>query len=193
MLAPKCQLTLKPGDVFSTIPHGGGGYGDPLDRDPEHVRRDVGERIVSVDGAQRHYGVVLSEDSRSVDTRATATLRAEIRGSRVDGTKKDRNPREANLAARHPTARPGIVRANERWQCGACNFPLGTVQQNAKEACVRHIRPLSAAGPLIAARTGGESTKFRLIEYSCPSCGSMLAVDERLKSTDDNWHDVRSA
>jgi N-methylhydantoinase B len=192
VLAPKCQLVLKPGDVFSTIPHGGGGYGDPLDRDPERVCRDVFERMVSIDGARKHYGVVISEESRSVDTGATATMRAEIRQSRVNGTKKDSSTRGANILARHHTPRPGIVRVDERWRCGACNFPLGSVQQNAKEACVRHIKPVSAAGPLIAARTGGESKKFRLIEYSCPSCGSLLAVDERLKSTDDNWHDVRS-
>jgi hypothetical protein len=134
VLAPKCQLTLKPGDVFSTIPHGGGGYGDPINRNPERVRRDVFERMVSVDGARKHYGVVISEESWSVDTSATETLRAEIRQSRVNGTKKSASSQGANLPARHHAARPGIVRVEERWQCGVCNSPLGSVRQNAKEA-----------------------------------------------------------
>ena len=40
---------------------------------------------------------------------------------------------------------------------------------------------MAAAGPLIAPRSAGESRKFRLSEYSCPNCGTLLAVDQTLK------------
>ena len=39
---------------------GGGGWGDPLDRDPQAVLDDVLDEYVSVDGAERDYGVVLT-------------------------------------------------------------------------------------------------------------------------------------
>ena len=53
---------------------GGGGWGDPLERDPERVRSDVIEEFVSREAARDQYGVVLGEDS-SVDEAATRALR----------------------------------------------------------------------------------------------------------------------
>jgi len=186
ILPPKTRLTLKPGDVFSTIPHGGGGFGDPLDRNPENVRRDVVERTVSIEGARKYYGVVLSVGSLLVDDAATATLREELRKSRIGHA-------PAATALRRNMDRLGIVRANGHWQCAACDLPLGPVDQNPKEACSYHLQPVSTAGPLIAAETRGESKNFQLIEYSCPACGSLLVVDQRLKSDASHWHDVRLA
>jgi len=69
--------TLKAGDAVQTRTGGGGGYGSPLERDPESVREDVLDRYVSVEGAKRDYGVVLRDDL-SVDTEATAALRSEM-------------------------------------------------------------------------------------------------------------------
>lgn len=54
---------------------GGGGWGDPHERDPNLVLRDVRDGVVSVEGAARDYGVVLSADGRSIDVEATARLR----------------------------------------------------------------------------------------------------------------------
>jgi N-methylhydantoinase B len=62
---------------------GGGGWGDPLERDPQAVLDDVLDEYVSVAGAERDYGVVFTgsaEDlSLAVDHGATAALRAERR------------------------------------------------------------------------------------------------------------------
>jgi N-methylhydantoinase B len=55
----------------------GGGYGDPLERDPELVLGDVLDGYVSVSGAQEDYGVVL-RDNR-IDAQETARLRAQKR------------------------------------------------------------------------------------------------------------------
>ena len=44
------------------ITNGGGGWGDPLERDPEAVRRDVRDEYVSIAGARADYGVVVSGD-----------------------------------------------------------------------------------------------------------------------------------
>ncbi|MBV8161581.1 MAG: hydantoinase B/oxoprolinase family protein [Acidimicrobiia bacterium] len=62
---------------------GGGGWGDPLDREPQAVLDDVLDEYVSVEGAQRDYGVVLTgsldELTLAIDEEATAELRASRR------------------------------------------------------------------------------------------------------------------
>ena len=60
---------------------GGGGYGDPLDRDPELVLRDVRAGLVTEEPARDVYGVVLTGES--VDLEATRTRRRELRSERV--------------------------------------------------------------------------------------------------------------
>jgi N-methylhydantoinase B len=66
---------------------GGGGWGDPLDRDPHAVLDDVLDEYVSVEGAERDYGVVLTgslEDlTLEIDRDATDRLRAERRTMRA--------------------------------------------------------------------------------------------------------------
>jgi N-methylhydantoinase B len=62
---------------------GGGGWGDPLDRDPQAVLDDVLDEYVSVEGAERDYGVVLTGSladlTLAVDVEATEKLRAQRR------------------------------------------------------------------------------------------------------------------
>lgn len=58
---------------------GGGGYGDPLERNPELVRRDVLDEIVSIEGARRDYGVVIDPHTLTVDGKATRELRRTLR------------------------------------------------------------------------------------------------------------------
>ncbi len=53
----KSTHDLEPGDVVSVRTPGGGGYGDPADRDPEAVRRDVRLGKLSEEAAQERYGV----------------------------------------------------------------------------------------------------------------------------------------
>jgi len=57
--------------------NGGGGWGDPFDRDPERVRMDVVEGYVSCEKAKSDYGVVLDPKNLAIDTAATKKLRAE--------------------------------------------------------------------------------------------------------------------
>ena len=55
---------------------GGGGWGQPKQRDPARVLRDVRDGVVSIEAAESVYGVILDGDGRSVDEDATAILRA---------------------------------------------------------------------------------------------------------------------
>jgi N-methylhydantoinase B len=67
---------VEPGDVLHFITWGGGGWGEPLERDPELVLQDVRRGLVTVAGA-RAYGVVVAEDQ--IDQIATSRLREEMR------------------------------------------------------------------------------------------------------------------
>jgi N-methylhydantoinase B len=67
---------LDPGDVVTMDAAGGGGYGDPLERDPEQVRGDVENGYVSLEGARENYGVVIDPETLEVDRAATERLRA---------------------------------------------------------------------------------------------------------------------
>lgn len=69
-------LRLKQGDVFSFALGGGGGWGDPKQRDPERVREDVRRGYVSIEAAADDYGVVLRDDL-SIDAHATAQIRGD--------------------------------------------------------------------------------------------------------------------
>jgi N-methylhydantoinase B len=69
------NLRLKKGDLLSWELAGGGGWGNPLDRDPERVRKDVVRGYVSLDAARSDYGVVLDPADTSIDQEATTRLR----------------------------------------------------------------------------------------------------------------------
>jgi N-methylhydantoinase B len=73
---------IRKGDVFTHEVAGGGGWGDPLERDPEHVLRDVRNEFVSPEAARRFYGIVLADDHRRVDLPASQALRARLRTER---------------------------------------------------------------------------------------------------------------
>ncbi|MBC8458959.1 MAG: hydantoinase B/oxoprolinase family protein [Deltaproteobacteria bacterium] len=70
---------LKPGDVVVMDAAGGGGYGDPLERDPELIENDVADGYVSVEGAKEDYGVVINRATMEVDKEATDNLRASMK------------------------------------------------------------------------------------------------------------------
>ncbi len=74
-LKAKESVPLKKGDSYTTYPSGGGGWGDPKERDPELVRLDVKNGIVSMERAKKVYRVVLSEGDFTIDAEATQELR----------------------------------------------------------------------------------------------------------------------
>jgi len=82
LLDSKLTMHLRRGDVFRHELPGGGGWGDPLDRDPSNVLSDVRNEYISVDGANRDYGVVIDTSTWIVDLVATQNLRESRRHSR---------------------------------------------------------------------------------------------------------------
>jgi N-methylhydantoinase B len=73
-------MTIRRGDVFRHVLAGAGGWGDPLERDPAAVLKDVRNELLSPAKAEADYGVVIV--NRQIDQAATAKRRAEIRAAR---------------------------------------------------------------------------------------------------------------
>ena len=63
-------------DILQNNSGGGGGWGNPLERDPQRVLDDVINEFVSLKSAREDYGVVIDTDNWAVDEAATAALRA---------------------------------------------------------------------------------------------------------------------
>ena len=72
------------GQIVRVVTTGGGGWGDPLEREPERVLQDVVEGRVSAQSARDDYGIVLTggSDDHTLDPDATTKLRAEMRSGR---------------------------------------------------------------------------------------------------------------
>ena len=75
------DVAVAAGDQLHYITWGGGGWGDPLERDPALVAKEVRQGLVTLEGARR-YGVALVDGE--LDESATARLREEIRDARTD-------------------------------------------------------------------------------------------------------------
>ena len=204
----------KPSDVYAVIWSAGGGFGDPIERDPEQVRDDVFEQAaVSKQAAKAIYGVVFKRDE-SIDTKATAKLRESIRQKRMGyqgGTSKLRKaapelelrPMTENLAIYKPN-QAKLTHAAEkaalskgkmpskpesRWCCRACRTDLGLISTNYKLACRRYDAPIQSANPNIGdwRRYIDDEPVFR--QFFCPGCGRLIE-NEIARKSDELLHDI---
>jgi N-methylhydantoinase B len=85
-LPGKFTMTVKRGDVMRHVLAGAGGWGDPLERDPAAVLKDVRNELLSVAKAAADYGVIVDAKTWTVDAAATKSAR--------DALRKKRNWRE---------------------------------------------------------------------------------------------------
>ena len=101
VMTGKVTRTIRSGDVFRYEMAGAGGWGDPLERDPDRVLKDVRNAYLSAGAAREDYGVVVDTQTWSVDKEATAALRADL-GGRCSGRAApfiDRGPLPGGVAA----------------------------------------------------------------------------------------------
>ncbi len=80
---PKSLWEVNGDDVLVYLCGGGGGYGDPLERDPQLVLKDVREGECTIGYARENYGVVVAPGSLDLDEGATDTVRQEMRALRL--------------------------------------------------------------------------------------------------------------
>ncbi len=83
LLETKITMAIQKGDRIRHITAGGGGFGEPLERDPQAVIVDIRNEKISRDYAARKYGVVLVAGQLLIDAAATASLRERLRAERT--------------------------------------------------------------------------------------------------------------
>ncbi|MGH2662935.1 MAG: hydantoinase B/oxoprolinase family protein [Actinomycetota bacterium] len=165
---------------------GGGGFGDPLERDPGLVAADVRASLVSTEVARALYGVVVHD--AGVDEEATRSLREDLRRERL--TAAERVPPEDDPAWEEATRwlqevkGRGILRyadlvvfdfdADEA-RCARCDHLLGRARADFRFGCVVEESATSAAG-----KVRGEDYANRAVilrRYYCPGCARQLAAE----------------
>ena len=82
-LLPYCEFEIGKDDVLYLRLGSGGGYGDPLDREPEAVAESLLNGRISTATAEEIYGVAMEAESLEVDEAATQELRDRIRRNRL--------------------------------------------------------------------------------------------------------------
>jgi N-methylhydantoinase B len=184
-LASKASGVLAAGDVLVFFAPGGGGFGDPLDREPARVANDVGNGWVSIPCARDIYGVALIPGGQ-VDDMATQRLRDSIRGARKQRESAAWETQDRCVHPRHSLDAAWRIGENveltpgrsDALRCRRCGEMLSGAQGRIALA----HRPLKAAGPWMALRYNGDAPNFVLEEISCPSCATLLSVREVLRS-----------
>jgi N-methylhydantoinase B len=97
-------MRMQPGDAVQVMSAGGGGFGHPLERDPDRVLVDVLDEFITIEHAAEVYGVVITDDW-AVDDDATAALRREHRSDR-DVPDFDFGPEREGFEDTFPTDLP---------------------------------------------------------------------------------------
>ncbi len=102
------NIAVEADSIVRVTTTGGGGWGDPLDREPEAVRYDVTCGLVSEDAAREAYGVALIKQGTGyrVDENETTALRARLRSNRDHLPMFDRGPYYETMNAKGAIARP---------------------------------------------------------------------------------------
>ncbi|MFL5796468.1 MAG: hydantoinase B/oxoprolinase family protein [Actinomycetota bacterium] len=172
------------GDVYRTVSMGGGGYGDPLDRDLGLVARDVENLLVSREWAARTYGVVLR--GAEADDEATRARRQELREERraaaegqgtPGGPDPDAAPWDPSVDGARLSEAVFVDLRNEtpvhRCRCG---HRLGPADGSYKRFAARARFPVQRIGPEVNPhRVNGD--RFELREFFCPACWTRLEVE----------------
>jgi N-methylhydantoinase B len=165
------EYEIRSGDVFYLRFPGGGGYGDPLAREPESVAADVAGRKTGEAAAREVYGVVL--DARGeVDGAATRALRLAIRGERIGGSVDGRSLERGQVIDTGMPLNEYIQACDAGVQCTWCGHLLCERGERWKEAAARRELPPSAGGMFRDSLDG-----LVLRQFACMGCGTLLETE----------------
>ncbi|HEY2052426.1 MAG TPA: hydantoinase B/oxoprolinase family protein [Solirubrobacterales bacterium] len=164
------SVDLRPQDIQFVRFMGGGGYGDPLDRDPARVARDVADGLVSGAAAEEIYGVVL--DGGTFDAEATSARRLRLRAARTGSPVDSAHARRTAEPTGRPIGEYLQLDADGATGCSWCGRALAGPGEAWKEGAKTMRSPLSKAG-----QNRGTDPDFALLEHCCPDCGTLLDTE----------------
>ncbi|MGC2942594.1 hydantoinase B/oxoprolinase family protein [Brevibacterium sp. FAM 24638] len=183
------SVAIRKDDVLVQWIAGGGGFGDPLLRDPAAVRSDVIDGYVTSKVAREVYGVVLRHDSFeevAIDSSATVQERRRIRSARVPSSGEDSYLQVTDLdEAVHMITAP--KRDGKGWYCPSSGARLGEAD-DWREAAVRVRTPAAQRlGELgvHARERSSRSERILLEELFSPGCGTLLSARVLVEPTEE--------
>jgi N-methylhydantoinase B len=170
-----CDFTMGSSDVLFLRSASGGGYGDPLDRDPTAVLEDVQQGLITEEMALTVYGVAVAADG--IDAAATERHRAGLwEERRRAGRSQTAGPDLSDAQVLHPlrenleVARLG----GETWvRCARCTHGLTRQDADWTQACARLTLAPERASPVMAPW----NDHARLLQLCCPACGALFDCD----------------
>ena len=174
------RTPMAAGDVWYHSWQAGGGYGDPLAREPEAVAADVARRAVSAAAARDIYGVVVRHDG-AADPEATAKQRSGLRGRRLEAAQVPSGDGELAFTGR------GRHRYGEAFEldfergeirCASCGHAHGKPGENLLPRLKELNTPLRAAGAVRG--EDYEERRFKLRQLCCAGCGTLVDVQVAL-------------
>ena len=186
------NFTQAPDDVYAVRWTGGGGFGDPMDRDPEDIDADLEAMAVTPGAAQTIYGAVLAPDG-TVDKIATEANRARIRKDRLiklngggaSGTARKVDGELVLQATEYLSVRRSKGDNNggtNHWACAKCDTDLGPVEENYKLGCLREDRHVSESNPLIGEPKDHINDDVVFRQFYCPGCGALIENEVSIAS-----------
>jgi N-methylhydantoinase B len=175
------RIALPEGSLLVDYVAGGGGFGDPIERDPNAVLQDFGRGWVSREVAERVYGVILSTAGKAVDAAATQKRREEIRTERkksgeMPTAQSDGVSRNGwrSLLKFHPALEIASHGRRKAIRCAHCGYLFCSAEENYKRFALHRIVDLSEIMPPLAS---GDPYIGEYHLYSCPGCATQLQVD----------------
>lgn len=167
----------------------GGGYGDPLDRDPEAVLRDLKMNAISLKTVEGVYGVVLKKDGMAVDLDATQRKRGLIREARLALRKGPSQKIDSTVIRKRMMRFHEYLEMVEKHTgekviiCLRCGNQFCSASENYKNFSIYRENDLAGVGGRFLA--SGEKPFVTYQEYICPGCGTLLEVDVLCKELED--------
>jgi N-methylhydantoinase B len=184
-LPAKFETQEMPQDVFEHTWSGGGGYGDPLDRQPEKVLTDVLNDAVSVQAAEAFYGVVIKD--RTIDQGATERKRAQIRADRIGKADVRRRKASEASSAERPISRHLVVQLDNNVACANCGHVIGAAGKNYKLQLTRKDNDVRQANILSVDSKRFIDPEMQFRQYFCPSCAVQVETEVILATSEPVW------
>jgi N-methylhydantoinase B len=185
------QLQLD--DVWVCFCNGGGGYGDPLQREPEKVAHDVCIGLCTVDEADRLYGVVCNAYG-VIDFNETLEARQRIRASRFERGILLGERWKANFNGKAAKVAPfgaglSIIEAEDGDPvivCRSCDTAIGPMEEGSRARALMVEYDIAELSPL---NVHGLQSEVVVRLYCCPACGNSFASDVQFRCDDPRTRD----
>lgn len=183
------QSYIAPGEVLYMSWQGGGGYGDPLLRDPNAVAHDALEDKITASAAAQVYGVVLTDGQ--VNPTATEARRQDLRELRRERAQAPTTTADKVDLGQARSLDDNLVVVGDAIGCAHCGHQLADARTDTRLALATYEGPSSEAGPQVTSSPDNyvdDEIVFR--QLYCPGCWTAVYSSIVPRNHDDHASDL---